>query len=64
MNVTITMKDGSVREFKESGRAGGSWSQSLKYEGAFAIVVNEWGDQTAIPVADIAEVKTQSAHRY
>lgn len=63
MNVTIKMKDGTVREFKERGRAGGSWTQSLKYEGGFAIVVDEWGDQTAIPSADIDELKTQS-NRY
>lgn len=51
------MKDGTVREFKECGRAGGSWTQSIKYEGAFAIVVDEWGNQTAIPASDIEEIK-------
>lgn len=59
MDITIKMKDGTVREFKERGRAGGSWSQSLKYEGGFAIVVDEWGDQTSIPSADIDEIKTK-----
>lgn len=61
MHVTIKMKDGTVREFQERGRPGGSWTQTLKYEGGFAIVVDEWGDQTAIPSADIDEIKTRSS---
>lgn len=46
------MKDGTTKEFKEVGRASGSWTISLKYEGAFAVVVDEWGNQTAIPATD------------
>ena len=63
MDITIKMKDGTVRDFKERGRAGGSWTQNLKYDGCFAIVVDEWGNQTAIPAADISEIKTNSNGR-
>lgn len=31
MSITMKMKDGTVREFKEGTRAGGSWTQTLKY---------------------------------
>lgn len=63
MDVTVRMKNGTVKEFKERGRAGGSWSQSLKYEGGFAIIIDEWGDQTAIPSEDIDEIKTSGNRR-
>lgn len=58
MNITITMKDGTVRDFPHQGRPGGSYSKRIHYEGAFAIVEDEYGCTTAIPAADILEVKT------
>lgn len=63
MNVEIKLKSGITKKFPEGSRAGGSWSQQLKYEGAFAIVIDVWGNQTAIPAEDIEEIKT-SSHRY
>ena len=56
-SITIKMKDGSTREFPHEGRAGGSYSKRLRYEPGFAVVTDEWGTQTAIPTADIAEIK-------
>ena len=55
-NITVKMKDGTVREFKHEGRAGGSYTKELKYEGAFAVIEDEYGTKTAIPAADIAEI--------
>lgn len=55
-SITIKMKDGSVRNFPHEGRAGGSYTKKVKYEGAFVIVEDEWGKRTAMPAADIAEV--------
>jgi hypothetical protein len=51
------MKDGTVREFKHEGRAGGSFSKSVKFEGGFAIVTDEWYKKTAFPAQDIATVE-------
>lgn len=31
-SFTITMKDGTVREFPHQGRAGGSYTKSIRYE--------------------------------
>ena len=56
-NITITMKDSTVRRFLHEGRAGGSYTKTIRYEGAFVIVTDEWGTETAIPAADVAEVR-------
>jgi hypothetical protein len=52
----VKMKDGTVREFPHVGRAGGSYTKTLKFEGAFAVIEDEYYRRTAIPAADIAEV--------
>jgi len=55
-NITIKLKDGTTREFPHQPRAGGSWTNSLKHEGAFVVVIDEWEKRTYIPAADIAEI--------
>ena len=62
--ITIKKKDGSVIEFREKGRAGGSWTISIRYEGAFAIVTDEWGSETAVPSADIDQVDVRQRHSW
>ena len=63
-NIIVKMKDGTVRHFAHEGRAGGSYTKSVKYEGAFAIIEDEWGKRTAIPAEDIAEVVEQPHRGY
>ena len=58
-NITVQMKDGSIKRFPHVGRPGGSYTKTVKYEGAFAIITDEHGGQTAIPAADIAEINTE-----
>lgn len=55
-NIVIKMKDGTERRFMHEGRAGGSWTKRVRYEGAFVIVEDEYQKRTAIPVADVKEV--------
>ena len=55
-NITIKFKDGRVRDFPHVGRAGGSWTKTVKYEGGFAIVTDEYEKQYAFPAEDIEEV--------
>lgn len=50
------MRDGTVKDFPHKGRPGGSYTKSIKYEGAFAIIVDEWYRQTAIPSDLIDEI--------
>lgn len=61
-NITVTMKNGAVREFRHEGRVGGSWTKSVKYEGAFVIIEDEYQKRIAIPAADIVEV-VETPHR-
>lgn len=51
------MKDGRTLEFPHKDRPGGSYTKHIKYEGGMAIIEDEWYKKTAIPVADIEEVK-------
>lgn len=55
-SITVTMKTGEVKKFPHVGRPGGSWSKSVKYEGAFVIIEDEYQKRIAIPAADIREV--------
>lgn len=57
IKITFKFKSGEVRNFPHEGRSGGSYTKTLTYEGAFAVVTNEWGVRTAFPAADIAEVE-------
>lgn len=59
-SVAIHMKDGTVMRFTERGRAGGSYSITVRYEGAFVIVTDEWYAGTAVPAADIVKVVTDA----
>ena len=53
--VTVNFKKGEPRIFKQS-RSGGSYSNSVRYEGVFVIVTDVWGTECAFPAADVAEV--------
>lgn len=62
-SITVVMKDGTRREFKHVGRAGGSYTKTLSLEGGFAIIEDEYGRRTIIPSQDIAEI-VEEPHRY
>lgn len=55
-SIVIKMKDGTVRNFPHEGRAGGSYSKSVKYEGVFVVIEDEYHKRIAIPASDVAEV--------
>ena len=63
-NITVKMKDGTIRNFREEGRPGGSFSNKVRYEGSMVIIVDEWYKETAIPVEDVAEVVKESPERW
>lgn len=56
-SIIVKMKSGEERRFMHEGRAGGSYTKSLRYEGAFAVITDEWDRETAIPAADIEEIQ-------
>lgn len=57
-SVKIFLKSGEVKDFPHEGRAGGSWTKAVRYEGAFVIVKDEWGNETAYPVNEVEHVET------
>lgn len=61
-SITVKMKDGTIRKFPHQGRSGGSYTKTLKFEGAFVIIEDEWNKRTAIPANDIAEVIEEPLH--
>ena len=63
-SIYVKMKNGTKKEFKHEGRAGGSYTKSIRYEGAFAIITDEWGSETAIPVQDLEEIKVDRPRYY
>jgi hypothetical protein len=58
INIKITMKDGTVHNFEHKGRAGGSWTNAVRYEGEFVIITDEWNSDTAFPSQDVEKVET------
>jgi hypothetical protein len=62
--ITIKLKDGTIRTFEEKGRAGGSYTISIQYKGAFAIVEDEWGNTVSFPAEEIAEIQTEAGRSF
>ena len=58
--IVLKFKDGSSREFKERGRAGGSYTIHGEYRGSFFVVIDEWYNETAFPASDITEVHIET----
>lgn len=63
-SIRIKMKDGTVKNFPHEGRAGGSYTKSIRYDGAFAIVKDEYDCETAIPANDIEEINVDRERRW
>ena len=52
----VRMRDGTVKEFPHKGRAGGSWTKTIKYEPGFVVITNEYHQRTSIPTDLIEEI--------
>lgn len=62
-SITIKKKDGTGAKFVHRGRAGGSYTIRLSFEGAFAIITDEWGKRTCYPAADIQDIVEEPSYR-
>lgn len=62
-SVTIKFKDGTERRLEEGHRAGGSYTQKVRYEGCFVVVEDVYGGEIAFPSEAIAEVVTDAPPR-
>ncbi len=54
--VKIQMRDGTELVFKHEGRAGGSYSLTVRYEPGFVVVTDEYYREKAIPTDLVASV--------
>lgn len=55
--IQIKFRDGTDAVFKHEGRAGGSYTKTIRYEGNFVIVKDEWGKEFVYPSDTIKEIK-------
>ena len=60
-SIKVWMKNGEIKDFPHEGRAGGSYSKSIRYENGFVVIIDEWYNETVIPSADILEIKTRNS---
>ena len=61
-SIVVYMKDGTKKNFPHQERAGGSYTKKIRYEGNFAIITDEYYNETAIPSQDILEIEVTN-HR-
>lgn len=62
-SIKIVLKDGTVKDFPHAGRAGGSYTKHVRYEGAFVVVTDEYYREVAFPAADVSEVQSIPSDR-
>ena len=63
-DVRVEMLNGEVHEFKDRGRSGGSYTVTIRQEGGFVIITDEWYHETAFPANTIKSVHTTQSNRY
>ena len=54
--ITIKFKNGAERIFPDERRPGGSYSNSIRFEGGFTIVKDVWDNSFCFPSSDIEEI--------
>ncbi len=59
----IHLRDGTVQEFNHVGRAGGSYTKTIKYEPGFAVIHDEYGAKYSIP-SDLIQLIEEYPERY
>ncbi len=59
VHIVIKFRDGTEAVFKDEGRSGGSYRSTIRYEGGFAIVKDEWDKEYIFPFDTIKEIKKE-----
>lgn len=54
--IKVFFNDGNYKVY-DSNRSGGSYNNTVRYEGEFVIVIDVWGKEIAWPVKDIRKVE-------
>jgi hypothetical protein len=58
-NIKVYLRDGTIQEFKHEGRPGGSYTKTVKYEGGFVIITDEWRKRTCFPADLVLRVEDE-----
>jgi hypothetical protein len=61
-SIRLYMKDDRIINFPHEQRPGGSYTNTVRYEGEFVIIKDPWDKETAYPAADVSKVKVDN-HR-
>lgn len=61
--VIIKWKDKIPETVRDNGAPGGSYEQTVRYEGGFAIITDAYGGERAIPCQNIKEIEILSYRR-
>jgi len=57
--ICIEFIDGTKREWRHEGRAGGSWTKTLELQDGWVTVRNEYGSTNIFPRDSIKEIITR-----
>lgn len=63
-NIVIELNDGTVEDFPETSRAGGSYCTSIRYEKGFAIITDAYDRETVFPESRIIKIKVTPSRGY
>jgi hypothetical protein len=61
--ITVYMKNGSTKVFEDNGAPGGSYCNEKRFEPGFVVITDPYGNETAIPTADIIEIQHKTSRR-
>ena len=56
-SIAVYMKNGTKKNYPHKARGWADWTKEIRYETGFAIITDEYGNETAIPAQDIEEIK-------
>lgn len=59
-DVTVFFTNGKSETFVDNGRSGGSYCNSVRYEGEFAVIKDPYGKETAFPASRIEKIVHES----
>jgi len=62
-DIKVIYIDGTEETFKDNGAPGGSYSNTIKHEGGFAVITDPFGNTTSIPSERINRVIHASDRR-
>lgn len=58
MRIKIEMRDGTVKEFPDERRPGGSYRNKIRNEKDFIVITSVWDEETWIPTTAIKQIET------